>query len=77
MENIHSTIRPGCESSLQSTLANFAWRVCHFGVEYHSDVEIQLEECELPVQPIVHSHLASLDHCLEHLCRDDATADPK
>lgn len=74
-DGLHSGMRHGYESCLQSILAQVAGRIWDCGAAYHSDVDTQLGAYESTVLRIVHSILASLDRSLEDLPRDDAPAD--
>lgn len=74
--SLHSDTRHAHETCLPSLLSEVSWRIRDCDAVYHSDIDTQLGAYESIIQQGVHFILASLDHSLEDLRRDDAHADP-
>lgn len=77
MASLRSDMRNGYERCSRSLLSEVAEQNCACGSLYHSEVDTQLRAYESTIRQRVPSILASLDHSLEDLRRDDASANPQ
>lgn len=73
--SLHSDMRHAYETFLRLFLSEVAGGIQDCGVEYQSEVHIQLGAFQSTIEHGGHCILASFNHSLEDLRRDDTPAD--
>lgn len=70
-------MRHAYETCLPLLLSQVAWHIRDCENVYDSDINLRLRPFESTIQQNVQFILASVDHSLEDLSRDEAPTDPK
>lgn len=75
MASLYSGMGHAYETCMRSFLSDFAWCTHDCGAVSYPDVDAHFVAYESPIEQGVHFILASVDHNVEHIHFDDASAD--